>query len=49
MKLRNFNCRFEPETGEWKNNFNKVVPISSIEFDEKMLKLKQELNDLEIK
>ena len=49
MKLRNFNCRFDPETGEWKNDFNKVVPIRSIEFDEEILKLKQELNELEIK
>ena len=49
MKLNQFNCDFDQYKGEWRNNFNTVQPLMSIQYDEDIKKLKQELFETEMK
>ena len=51
MKLNDsqFSCDFNQYKGEWRNNFNTVQPLMSLQYDEEIKQLKQDLFDIEIK
>ena len=49
MKLSQFTCDFNQHNGIWKNNFNTVQPLMSLQYDEKIKELNQDLFNMETK